>query len=306
VSREDHSYSEAWVRAAGQGHVLRIAEAFLSGGPPQLLGLVPDKASTAFQMNLDLAAGYDAVVDMLIEMGTVSAEDVHAQMDMTKTQLGFDPRNDVMANLSGGIAFFQAPVQDESEAFFMADPEEPINYVLLAGLKDGAKMTTLIDSSLQQSGLHAVRKREEFMGHTVYAVPVMPFGEVHYAVLDDLAVASLSSELLQDVLRRHGASDLPSVRTHEDVAGALERLGEDQSLYLVSDAATAIKGMLKGFAMELEAARARGDDVAEAGMPPLSDLVLPGPDVVDKYFKRPAVSTMRLGPAGFQFQSLGP
>jgi len=79
--------------------------------------------------------------------------------------------------------------------------------------------------------MHAARKKSEFQGFEVYSVPVMPF-TLHYAIVDDFAVVSLSPTLLQDVLRRKSDKELKNLATDAGFKREVEGLSSASSLVI--------------------------------------------------------------------------
>jgi len=77
--------------------------------------------------------------------------------------------------------------------------------------------------------MHAARKKSEFQGFEVYSVPIMPM-TLHYAIVDDVAVLSLSPTLLQDVLRRKSDKELKNLAADPSFKRELEGLTSNASI----------------------------------------------------------------------------
>ncbi len=99
----------------------------------------------------------------------------------------------------------------------------------MVGVKAAEPLRASLDRAMRMVGLHAARKKSEFQGFEVYTVPVMPF-TLHYAILDDFAVISLSPTLLQDVLRRKSDKELKNLATDASFKREVEGLSSTVSL----------------------------------------------------------------------------
>lgn len=288
----------------GQGYVPRLAQALFGPGTFATPALVPEKPQSYYGMRLDLLAGLEVVQEMVEALAPAEEKAQFKAMleAMDAPQEGFDVRKDILENLAGEIAGYMAPVQDESEAM-PGTEEKPASMVVLLPVRDGARLETAIDALMRENGLHAARKREEFQGHTTYSLPIV-FFNVRYAVLPDLLVVSLSKELLNDTLRRYGATGLPTLASSDEFKELVEKVGGPQaSVIAVNDSAAFVEGMFVGFETVREQMRMLP---AGPGKPNLPDIDFPDASVIEKYFQGSSVGTYLLGEAGFEMHSAGP
>jgi len=300
---------ECRIQATGQGHVLRIARALLVDGTGDVFAMMPDAVASATALNLDLAAAFDATIEMITDLGLIPAEEVEANLDMASNQAGFDIRGDLIGSIGTSFGYFAASVEDEMENLFGTD-EDPRNFAVIIALDDAAKVNEIVETGMRDGGLHAVRKRTEFMGHTVFEIPLpipVTSQPLRYAILDDMLVVSMSSELMHSVLRRVGQNELPNLLDDSGLAGELEQLGDGFSAITFADAGGYIKDLL---AMGRQAI-AKGEVQMGFETIPFPDLAwmeieLPADSVVDEYFKGLSVSTLRMDADGFETKSVGP
>jgi len=193
----------------------------------------PTEALLAFS---DLAASIDpqakAALDDALEQATAS---------------GFDMRKELFEPLGDEFAMIRATVSDEQA--MPGTEDDPTSAALVIELDDVAAIEGLVDRFVSGQGLAAVRRKEEFEGRVLYTLPT-PFGlEATYCFTGNRLVASLSSELARDVLRRIGEHDLPTLATDEHYSRALSAVGADtQSMAFVADAARIVFALVEGMA----------------------------------------------------------
>ncbi len=289
---------------SGQGHLTNILTTLLTTGPFVTPKLVPAEAIQMQAWHMDVAPTIDAVLALTRDVSPDDAAEAEAMMQMFFEQSDFNVRTDLIENLAGEFGFFTARVEDEAESL-PGQEEDPQNFAAMITLKDGTKFEGALDSLVRAQGLHASRKREEFQGVNVFVVPLpFLFVNLHYAVLNDMLVVSLSGELLKDVLRRRGDSDLPSLAEKESYAQRVEELADGDltsvSYQETADPARTLIQFLRAFAY--------GEPPPGLPVmiqPPRGEPKFAVPDVelADKYFKGAAVTVSRVGDAGLLMRS---
>jgi len=287
----------------GQGHILRFLQALFGRGPFQTAGLMPGELLSANLFHIDLLAALDAGLAAAREIAPEEADGIAATIEMTFQQEDFNVKDALLANLAGEVGFFTARIQDDLDAL-PGTEEDPQNFAVLIRLRNGSQVETALDGLLRSQGLHATRKREEFQGHTFYSMP-MPFvgGKIRYAVLEDLLAISLSAELIQDVLRRHGDSNLPTLASKEEFHDSLAALGGGELTSAgYQNASASIEALIEGLSTVLSTGdfSGMGIDVDVEG------LQLPSPELAKKYFEGANVSAITVDENGIRLRSSGP
>lgn len=241
--------STAKLDFVGLGWLQEVLVAGVSGQDPMLMQWMPDSASMAYTMDLDLGEMFDAFLGITMQEDPEEARDIIAGMAEMEADIGFHLRDDLLDNMNGQIGVFLSEVP-MGEGIPMAGPTDPaVNYCLMLGLADGEAMGALLDSVIRSQGLHAARQLEEFEGYTIYSVPFFPGMSACYAALDDLLVLSLSPSMVKDVLRRKGNPELPSMATVEGVTEREATLPTDRTMFSCQDAADQMAGVLASVAM---------------------------------------------------------
>lgn len=305
---EDESRLDAGLTWSGQGHLVQIARSLFPGGEIRLPALMPGEPYSATMLRIDVLAGMDAIMAAMKEISPDEAEGAQAMMEMSFQQEGFNVRDDLLGNLEGEMAFFTAPIEDDLEALTGTE-DDPQSIGILVGLKDGTAVETALEALIRSQGMHAARKRREFQGQSIYSLPSPLGGSIHYSVLTDLLAISMSSEIMDDVLRRRGDSDLPTLATNPEFSTALKDLLQgDLTSAGYTDSATQVRALLG-------AIRSIVKDGQVPGMPMrihpgLSDeeleFELPDPDLADKYFEGAAVNVMSISERGVRLTTIGP
>jgi hypothetical protein len=206
--------------------------AWLAGSDWSLFKMIPAEAEHALALHLDFAKGMDAT-DAFRKANGLAADapppDAAGGDPAAAAAAPPDLRKDFLDHLDGRIAIFAAQV-DPSEAIPLFGAEgPPISMCAVVGVKAAEPLRASLDRAMRMVGLHAARKKSEFQGFEVYSVPVMPF-TLHYAILDDFAVISLSPTLLQDVLRRKSDKELKNLATDASFKREVEGLSSTVSL----------------------------------------------------------------------------
>ena len=123
--------------------------------------------------------------------------------------------------------------------------QDNVNYALIVGLADGEAVRTLVDTAVQNSAFRAGIKREEFQGFDVYKITLMMGIFINWTVTDDMAVVSASPSMVQDVLRRKAAGDLPTVAGDEHFKQALSAHSDTYSVITYADAASTFNSQIE-------------------------------------------------------------
>ena len=294
----------------GGGWIPSFMRLLCVSGPAGSLGAVPQDCRSAVAARLDFGGLFDTTVKALIESGEVAMSEVTGFLAASEEMLGFDLRDDLLDALDGQVTVVTCEV-DPAEAF-MGTEADPQNYALLVGLKDGARINTLVEDAVRKMGLHAARKRQEFQGYEMFNVPVFPGIEVSYAILPDMAVISLSGTLLQDVLRRKAGGDLPALAGDQDFTARAARLLRQPGLLQYTDTAGSVKGVFRalGGLSEMFSGMARNAPDEVPGLGELFSLLseLPAVDeaVIDRHFKGASVTAMAIDEKGLTLQSVSP
>jgi len=267
--------------------VFSVLAAAVASQRCELLKLVPPGVDTAVAADLDLAAAFDASLELATEIDPELGWDLISGLADAEADLGFHPKDDLIDRTDGQLAFFLSEVPAEESLPGGLVPGGK-NFALLVGLNDGEGMRLLIDALIRKHGLNAARSRQEFEGFDVYLIPIMPV-TVAYAVLDDLLVVSLAPSLVQDVLRRKAHPELASLAGSEDYLAARAELPEQASMLSYARGGDGLRSALKTL---LEVQRS-GQLMISPVSPPvvlppelqatLERLELPGPEVVDRY-----------------------
>jgi len=294
----------------GGGWIPSFMRLLCVSGPAGSLGAVPQDCRSAVAARLDFGGLFDTTVKALIESGEVAMSEVTGFLAASEEMLGFNLRDDLLDALDGQVTVVTCEV-DAAEAF-MGTEADPQNYALLVGLKDGARINTLVEDAVRRMGLHAARKRQEFQGYEMFNVPVFPGIEVSYAILPDMAVISLSGTLLQDVLRRKAGGDLPALAGDQDFTARAARLLRQPGLLQYTDTAGSVKGAFRalGGLSEMFSRMARNAPDEVPGLGELFSLLseLPAVDeaVIDRHFKGASVTAMAIDEKGLTLQSVSP
>jgi hypothetical protein len=228
-----------------------------------------------------------------------------AEMD---SELGFSLRDDLLANLDGQISFFATEVSPAERLMIAPDN---INYALVVGLADGEAVRTLVDTAVQNSGFRAGLKREEFQGFDVYKVALMPGISVSWTVTDDMAVVSAAPSMIQDVLRRKAAGDLPTVASSDQFKQSLSEHLDNYSIITYADAASTFNSQVGQLQLVLQQVfSVPFDPSGQSRVPEIVQEVLAlepiDQAIIDKYFDMPSVSTFRIENDGLTGVSTSP
>jgi len=292
------------------GRVQDLLLAGVSAQAPRLEALVPADARSCVSLDVDFAGLFDAGIKWLMDEDPDEARELLASMDETAVEMGFHPREDLLGNMDGQLAFMDAKVPADEALSVETPGVEPSSPALLIGLSDGAAMRAALDSVVRANGMHAARERHEFEGFEYYTLPIFPGVALAYAVLDDLFVLAPSVSLVTDVLRRKASAELPSMGNRKDVQAALASLPGQRTGTQYSDQAAAMRAMQAALlGMEDAMQQMGGVDLEELG--PWSGLLEAvdsiDPSLFDKYFGgKLGVNTMTLDSTGLHGAGLGP
>lgn len=301
-------FQEGWGRSISQLAVTEaeglfgVLSAAIQDQRPQLLALVPPGVHTAVALDLDLAAAFDASLELATRIDPKLGWSLISGMSDAEAELGFHPKDDLVDRLDGQLAFFMGTVPPE-EALPGTDAADPRGFCLLVGLQDGEEVRRLIDDQVRRNGLHAARSRQEFEGFDLYLIPIMPVTVV-YAVLDDLFILSLSPSLVQDVLRRRANPELASLATDESFQAARALLPEDATVVSYARAGDGLRSVLAMLnAVQSSGSLALNPMAPPTELPPelaewLARFPLPGPEVVDRHIEGAELGVVTLGADG--------
>jgi len=288
----------------GSGWIQTFARLACVSGSASTLSVVPADCLSAFAAHVDFGGLFDAVVKALIDSGAVTMPDVVGFLTEAEESLGFNPRDDLLEALDGQVTLVGCSVPPEEA---MPGVEgDPQNMVLLVGLKDGARVNGIIEDAVRRTGLHAARKRAEFQGYEMFSVPVFPGVEVHYAVLPDLAVLSLSGTLLQDVLRRKADGDLPTLAKDKEFQARLASLTRSPGLLEYQDTAANAKAAFRALDSvgELLQRMDHGELAGLIGL--LTGLPKVDEALIDKHFKGATVAALSVDEHGLAMEAVSP
>lgn len=302
--------SHARLDWSGQGAIVSCLTALLPAGEPALLELVPETAVEAYDLHLDLKAGFERITATMKDLGAITEEELNLNLAMAEQEMGLSIRDDLLANLGHEVAWFTAPVEDELQGL-PGTEDSPSNFAVVVRLADGKKLATLVDDLLTKSGMAAGRKRTDFQGVNVDTLPVPGVGAANFAFTDELLVFSLSSELVQAVLRRSaGSSELPNLLGNEDVAELLDAMPKTASTFIVTEEAARIKSVAAVLRATIGAMPAMvRDDVenVDADTKRMVELMrkfeIPSDEVIEKHISGYGVNTVVVGSDGVRFQA---
>jgi hypothetical protein len=255
----------------------KLLGAWLAGSDTSLFKLIPAEAEHAIALHLDFTKGMDAT-DAFRKANGMAPEappaDPAAGADpAAAADAPPDPRKDFMDHLDGRIAIFGGQV-DPSEALpFFGGEGPPLSICMVIGVKAAEPLRASLDRAMRQIGLHAARKKSEFQGFEVFSVPIMPM-MLHYAIVDDVAVLSLSPTLLQDVLRRKSDKELKNLGADPSFKREIEGLTSNASLVLWEKVDPKLfQAIGTQMAAAMEAGRAEGDSPGDAMERALSSFI---------------------------------
>ncbi|MGQ0551615.1 MAG: hypothetical protein ACT4PU_00170 [Planctomycetota bacterium] len=304
---ERGSLAEMHFEWRGAGWIPRLLQLLFSTGELKTPSWVPADCRAFSAWRMEPAQLYDQVLRMLFEFKLVDPGEYAVGVGAMEEELGFSPREDLLETLSGEFAVLTADVS-ATEAipdFGMGlAAGGPINFALLIGLQDGQTLARLVDDFIRSKGLHNGRKSAEFQGHTMHNLVIFPPFSVNYAILDDVAVLSLSATMVQDVLRRRSTPDLPSLAADPEFLASRQRLGNVAGVVSWSDTAAEMRGLLTMVRRLPEFFGGLGE-VPEI-VHRLSMLPLPAPELMDKYFPGGTLSIVTVDETGLRLRSVGP
>lgn len=218
----------------------------LPSAPFVLPANCPASAMNVFLAHLDLSEAllaFSELADSIDPQAKATLDGALEEM----TASGFDPRKELLEPLGDEFAMIRATVSDEQA--MPGTEDDPSSAALVIELDDAAAIEALVDRFVGEQGLAAVRRKEEFEGRVLYTLPT-PLGlEATYCFAGNRLVASLSSELARDVLRRIGEHDLPTLAKDDHYLRGLSAVGADaQSMAFVADAARIVFALVDGMA----------------------------------------------------------
>jgi len=194
---------------SGKGLLADLVRGWLAGADFSLLKLLPAEIEQALALHVDFARGMAAAEAIGKALGEAPPEAAAGGAGEDGAPAPLDPRKDFLDHLDGRVVLFGAQVEQE-EAIPFPGLQKPIGLCIVLGVKSADPLRASLEKFLRSMGMHAARKKSEFQGFEVYSVPVMPLN-VHYAILDDVAVISSSLAMLQDVLRRKSDPELKNL-----------------------------------------------------------------------------------------------
>jgi len=228
-------------------------------------------------------------------------------------KLGFDLRDDLLELLDGEIAF--VTVATDAENAFPGTSMDPVNFGALIGLKDGAAFAAFVDDAIEGTGLHNARVREEVDGQIIDHFRLIPTIALHYAILDDVLLASPSDALVHEMLARHEHPELPTLAKLPSFVASLGQMPASRGLLSYSDTAAQVEGAFRSlkFLPEILAGARRDIDEVDPGhldwithLDWLLDLPMPDPAVARRYLGQPTLTTIAVDERGVHIRSIGP
>jgi hypothetical protein len=287
----------------GDGWIQQIMRNLCKPGPFPSARYVSADVSGFTAINADLPGMFDTVSKMLIDMRAITPADLVHFLAESEGSLGFNPREDLLELFTGEFIVIMDDVEAAEALPFVAGDSS--NYALIVGLNDGAACTTLVDGVIRKSGFHVGRKSEEFQGFQVYQVP-MPMMPVSlgYAILDDMAVLSLSPTMLRDVLRRRASGNLPNITGTTKYVEAVAKVKPGYGMIGFSDTASDMKQLVRTLRTLPGLIQAEVGDMNPLAW--LAQLPLPDESLIDEHFTGGTASVCTIDKRGFSFESAGP
>jgi len=309
----DGSDWSAGMEWQGEGWIPDFMRMLCQSGETRTLAFVPADCRSATVVHMDLPGLFDGIVGMLLDLRVMTPADITEALTGTEEVLGFNPRDELLELFDGEVAV--VTVGTDREDAFPGTTLDPVNFGLLLGLADGAALAALVDDAIDASGLRAARIRESFEGMTIDHITVLPPLALHYAILDDVLLASQSDSVLRSMLRLHANPDGPSLAALPSFRQALARLPAPHGMLSYSDTAAQLEGAIRSLKMlpEFLAGISAGMHGADRdalewmqGMDWLMSMPLPDPAVVRRYINGPTLTTVVVDEHGARLRSIGP
>jgi len=296
----------------GNGWIPRLLRLLCRPGDARTLDLVPTSCRSATVAHVDLAGLFDASIGMLLDLQAASPSEVTEVLADVGSTLGFGLRDDLLELFDGEFAF--TAVVTEREDAFPGTVSDPQNFGLIAGLEDGAALRELIDAAVEGSGLRAARQRENFDGQVIDHITLLPQFALHYAILDDVLLASPSSAVLHELLARRLHPGQPGLPSLPGFAQTLAQLPEPHGLLSYADTAAQIEGALNTLKFLPELLVGTRDNLRKEGarvdfldgLDWLSALPMPDPAIVRRYLAGPTMTAIAVDDEGVHIRSVGP
>ena len=231
---------------SGEGWIPKVLQKLCVPGDFKLLRCVPADSRAVEAVHADLPGLFDVVVKALMDGKVVSSRDMVGSLTDIEEALGFNPRDDLLELLDGEMVFVTSEVSaEEALPGMTADPQ---TFTLLMGLKDGRGLQSLVDSKLNASAFRAALQSTDYNGHKLYSISVVPRIVVSYAILDDVAVMSLSHRLLQSMIDLHDGRSGADLASSPALTDMTRQLRPGYGMLGYQDAAGAIRGAIKTLA----------------------------------------------------------
>ncbi len=299
---------QAHVVMPGKGWVPGLLRTLLS---PVATGHAASVAADSRSMtawHVDFPGLFDEALSIAVESGMLPPDQIASTLAEMEQDLGFSVREDLLTLLDGQVTVVSDDVE-ASEAF-PGSEAAPMNVVAVIGLNDGKAFNGILEDLIRRRGLHAGRQRLEFQGQEIYSLPLPPV-TIQYCVLPDALVLSLSSTMLQDVLRHRASTDLPSLANSDSYKAALASLGMRPGVMSYADAAkSAITGMqtVAGAVTPVISALQQDPGFAEmvSFLQALADMRMPPAAVVEKYIRGGSISAVAADENGVTLESYQP
>jgi len=304
---DEGSYSTMQIGWTGEAWGQQLLSRLCRPEPFRTLEWVPADCRSAQGVQMDPAGLFDQSLRMLLQLHVLTPPEITKALSQIEQRIGFNPREDLLESLDGEIMLVTSAVDDAER--LPGTIGESVNVSLLVGLKDGPAFSALLEDVSRSIGLHVTRRIDEFAGERVFHLTVFPGISLHYAVTDDLFIASLSNEMVRDVLRLRADPGLPRLADDAAFRQAADRLAPGYGWLGYSDAAPALKNAivtLRELPGMLSKEFTHGGRPLPEPLQFLSTLPLPDPAVVDKYVSGATVTVGRVGPDGLLIEAVGP
>jgi len=291
----------------GEGWGPKLLSRLCRPVPFRTLAWVPADCRSAQGAQVDPSGMFDSTLKMLLQLNAVTPPELTEALSSVEQAIGFSLRDDLLDQLDGEIMIVASSV--DADERLPGSFGEPVNISVLLGLRDGKALMGLLEDISRRTGLHRTRKIDEFAGERVFHLTFLPGMTLHYAVMDDLFVASLSNSMVRDVLRLRADPALPSLADDETFRLQLDRLAPGFGWLGYSDTAHALKNALLSLRQlqdMLSQELTPGEPSLAEPLQLLASLPLPDPAVVDEYVGGATVTVGRVGRGGLLIEAVGP
>jgi hypothetical protein len=300
--------SRAHIEMPGDGWIQGVLRALCG---PGAVGH-PDSAAADCQSmlvwHMEPGALFDLGLKIALDTGMLAPDELAAGLASMEEEMGFDLREDLLALCDGQVTTI-IDETDVSEAL-PGTEDAPMNFAMLVGVSDSKAFNGCIEDLIRSHGLHAGRQMQEFQGHEIYSVPLPPIA-IQYCMLPDALVISMSSTMLQDVLRHRAAADLPSLGNGESYPAALAAVSPRPGMLIYADAGKSTASSFETLHGAMQQASGAIDDgpalaPLRAVLEFLSSVELPDEATVRKHLRGGSITTVTVDDRGLWMESFQP